>query len=121
MSSNIVGEIRRFPRRSFPIIRSEEEQPAWGQQPAWGPGPPNQWLLDILQNRKSQPVYDDPTLPLLYGPNYNPRTHSETGTPFARPWDEQDEADLLARKLAKTRKHMRSVLVQINNFQWSGK
>ena len=106
MSAN-VGENRDNEiRNRFPIIRYSEDN-----TPAWGPGPPNQWVIDILSER---PVYDDdPTLPPLCRENYNPKTHSATGTPFARPWDEQDEAELLARQVANTRKLMRSVLNQI--------
>ena len=69
----------------------EEVQP-------WQPGPPNQFILDEIAAWRTRQALEipDPTLP----PLYNPSTHSETGTPFARPWDAQDDAELLARQEA---------------------
>ena len=63
---------------------------------AWPPGPPNQSLLDETAAWQARQALEipDPTLP----PLYNPNTHNKTGTPFARPWDAQDEAELLARQ-----------------------
>jgi len=43
-------------------------------------------------------------------PLYNPATHSETGTPFARPWDAQDEAERVTRQAADVAR-VRSIIV----------
>jgi hypothetical protein len=51
-------------------------------------------------------ILPDPILP----PLYNPTTHSETGTPFARPWDAQDEANRLSRQAADDA-HVRSIII----------
>jgi hypothetical protein len=42
---------------------------------------------------------------------YNPETHSKTGTPFARPWDEQDEADIVARQAANFN-HINGIIIE---------
>jgi len=61
----------------------------------WLNGSPQSFLDEIAERHARQALeIPDPTLP----PLYNPNTHSETGTPFARPWDAQDEAELLARQ-----------------------
>jgi hypothetical protein len=62
----------------------------------WLHGSPQQSFLDEIAAWRARQALEipDPTLPPLYDPN----THSETGTPFARPWDAQDEAELLARQ-----------------------
>ena len=52
----------------------------------WVPGPPNQVFINQELERQAR----------------HPRksTHSKWGTPVARPWDEQDDADILARQKA---------------------
>jgi len=73
--------------------------------------PPNQVILQNQKELKDEVAWRErhtshwlssaqSAQSAMLPPMYHAKTHSAWGTPFARPWDEQDDADVLARQQA---------------------
>lgn len=72
--------------------------------------PPNQVILQNQKELKDEVAWRErhtshwntlsSAQSAMLPPMYHAKTHSAWGTPFARPWDEQDDADVLARQEA---------------------